>query len=70
MEKWLTEPRGYTSKQRAQKWQSERQINLGREQIRRILKKKLAMEKNKKKTTINNQQKVERSEKNRLRDTH
>ena len=40
IEKWLREPRGYTSKQLAQKWQSERQINLGSEQIRRILKKK------------------------------
>ena len=46
MEQWLKEPRGYTSKQLAQKWRTERNINLGDEQIRRLLKKKLAMEKN------------------------
>ena len=40
MEKWLNEERGYTSKQLAQKWSCIRKINLGSEQIRRILKKK------------------------------
>ncbi len=52
MEKWLRESRGYTSKQLAKKWSVERDVKLGSEQIRRILKKKLAMEENKKKTAI------------------
>ena len=40
LEQWLHEERGYTSKQLAKKWSEERKINLGSEQIRRILKKK------------------------------
>ena len=40
IEKWLVEDRGYTSKQLAEKWRSERKIEVGSEQIRRILKKK------------------------------
>ena len=40
MEKWLNEERGYTAKQLAQKWSELRKINLGSEQIRRLLQKK------------------------------
>ncbi len=50
LEKCLNEECGYTSKQLAEKLEPERQVKLGAEQIRRILKKKLALEENKKAT--------------------
>ncbi|AOY80605.1 helix-turn-helix domain-containing protein [Moorena producens JHB] len=43
IEKWLESECSYTSKQLAEKLQRERQIKLGAEQIRRILKKKIGV---------------------------
>ena len=50
-EQWLSEPRSYSANRLSQKLAAERQVHLGAEQIRRILKKKLALEKTKKQTT-------------------
>jgi len=51
IEQWLSEPRSYSANQLSQKLAAEREVHLGAEQIRRILKKKLALEKTKKQTT-------------------
>lgn len=50
LEQWLTEPRSISSSQLSQRLARERQVFLGAEQIRRILKKKVALEKTEKKT--------------------
>lgn len=43
LEKWLKDDCSYTSKQLAEKLNQERQIKLGPEQIRRMLKKKIGV---------------------------
>jgi len=53
VEEWLKEPRSISSKQLSQRLARERQVFLGAEQVRRILKKKVALEKTKKKTANN-----------------
>ena len=45
LEQWLKEPRSISSRQLSQRLARERQVFLGAEQIRRILKKKVALEK-------------------------
>ena len=50
LEQWLREPCSISSKQLSQRLAKERQVILGAEQIRRILKKKVALEKTYKKT--------------------
>lgn len=45
MEQWLNEPRSISSRQLSQSKQRERQVFLGTEQVRRILKKKVVLEK-------------------------
>ncbi len=40
MEQWLEEPRRYSAAQLQQKWQEHCGVNLGAEQVRRIVKKK------------------------------
>ena len=40
VEKWLNEPRSISARQLSQRWAKERQVLLGAEQVRRILKKK------------------------------
>lgn len=44
LEQWVNEPRRYSAAQLSYKLAQERQVELGKEQIRRILKKKLQME--------------------------
>ena len=51
IEEWLKEPRSISSKQLRQRLARERQVFLGAEQVRRILKKKVALEKTKKETS-------------------
>ncbi|MEM7592800.1 MAG: helix-turn-helix domain-containing protein [Cyanobacteria bacterium P01_A01_bin.83] len=51
VEKWLKEPRSISSRQLSQRLAKERQVFLGAEQIRRILKKKVVLEKTEKKTS-------------------
>ena len=41
LEQWLNEPRRYSAQQLSRKLMEERQVELGAEQVRRILKKKL-----------------------------
>ena len=53
VEEWLKEPRSISSKQLSQRLARERQVFLGAEQVRRILKKKVALEKTKKETSNN-----------------
>ena len=43
IEQWLSEPRRYSAAQLGQKLASERQVQLGAEQVRRILKKNLSL---------------------------
>jgi transposase len=50
LEQWLKEPRSISSRQLSQRLARERQVFLGAEQVRRILKKKVALEKTQKKT--------------------
>lgn len=50
MEQWLNEPRSISSRQLSQRLARERQVFLGAEQVRRILKKKVALEKTETKT--------------------
>jgi transposase len=50
LEQWLTEPRSISSRQLSQRLARERQVFLGAEQVRRILKKKVALEKTQNKT--------------------
>ena len=45
LEKWLKEPRSISSRQLSQRLARDRQVFLGPEQVRRILKKKVALEK-------------------------
>ncbi len=45
LEQWLQEPRSISSRQLSQRLARHRQVFLGAEQVRRILKKKVAMEK-------------------------
>ena len=51
LEKWLKEPRSISSRQLSHRLARERQVFLGAEQVRRILKKKVALEKIKEKTS-------------------
>ncbi len=51
LEQWLKEPRSISSRQLSQRLARERQVFLGAEQVRRILKKKVALEKTKEKTS-------------------
>ena len=53
MKQWLNEPRSLSSRQLSQRLAKERQVLLGAEQVRRILKKKVALEKTKAKTSSN-----------------
>ncbi len=50
LEEWLKEPRSSSSRQLSQRLARERQVVLGAEQVRRILKKKVALEKTQTKT--------------------
>jgi transposase len=50
LKQWLNEPRSISSRQLSQRLARERQVFLGAEQVRRILKKKVALEKTKTKT--------------------
>lgn len=45
LEQWLNEPQSISSRQLSQRLARERQVVLGAEQVRRILKKKVALEK-------------------------
>ena len=45
IEQWLNEPRSISSRQLSQRLARERQVFLGTEQVRRILKKKVVLEK-------------------------
>ena len=51
VEGWLKEPRSISSQQLSQRLAKERQVFLGAEQVRRILKKKVVLEKTEKKTS-------------------
>lgn len=51
MKQWLNEPCSQSSRQLSQRLAKERQVSLGAEQVRRILKKKVALEKTKTKTS-------------------
>lgn len=53
VEEWLKEPCSISSRQLSQRLAKERQVFLGAEQVRRILKKKVALEKTTKKTSNN-----------------
>ena len=64
LEQWLKEPRSSSAKLLSQRLARERQVFLGAEQIRRILKKKVALEKTEAKTPDSNQSRVQKSEKN------
>jgi transposase len=44
LEQWVSEPRRYSAAQLSRKLNQERQVELGKEQVRRILKKKLHLE--------------------------
>lgn len=44
LEQWVNEPRRYSAAQLSRKLHQERQVELGKEQVRRILKKKLHLE--------------------------
>jgi transposase len=44
LEQWVNEPRRYSAAQLSHKLNQERQVELGKEQVRRILKKKLHLE--------------------------
>lgn len=44
LEQWVNEPRRYSAAQLSRKLNQERQVELGKEQVRRILKKKLQLE--------------------------
>lgn len=44
LEHWVNEPRHYSAAQLSRKLSQERQLELGKEQVRRILKKKLHLE--------------------------
>lgn len=44
LEQWVNEPRRYSAAQLSRKLSQERQVELGKEQVRRILKKKLQLE--------------------------
>ena len=44
LEQWVNEPRRYSAAQLSHKLSQERQVELGKEQVRRILKKKLQLE--------------------------
>lgn len=44
LEQWVNEPRRYSAAQLSRKLNQERQVELGKEQVRRILKKKLQIE--------------------------
>ena len=66
IEQWLQEECSYSAKQIGERLKRERKIALGAEQIRRILKKKMALEKNEKKTAFTHESPRSRSEKERL----
>lgn len=51
LSQWLKEPRSISSQQLSQRLAKERQVFLGAEQVRRIIKKKVALEKAEKKTS-------------------
>ena len=51
VEEWLKEPYSISSRQLSHRLAKERQVFLGAEQVRRILKKKVALEKTKEKTS-------------------
>ena len=51
LSQWLKEPLSISSQQLSQRLAKERQVFLGAEQVRRILKKKVALEKTEKKTS-------------------
>ena len=58
LEQWLKEPRSSSAKLLSQSKPRERQVVLGAEQIRRILKKKVALEKTEAKTSNSNKSRV------------
>ncbi|MBE9168401.1 helix-turn-helix domain-containing protein [Pleurocapsales cyanobacterium LEGE 06147] len=58
LEKWLKEPRSISSRQLSQRLARERQVFLGAEQVRRILKKKVAVEKTQKETSSTKKSRV------------
>ncbi|MBH8577976.1 hypothetical protein I8752_34450 [Nostocaceae cyanobacterium CENA369] len=44
MEQWLEEPRRYSAAQLQKKWQQACGVNVGKEQVRRLVKKRVHME--------------------------
>jgi transposase len=68
LEQWLKEPCSISSKQLSQRLAKERKVILGAEQVRRILKKKVALEKTEKKTASSREPRVQRSKKKRFAD--
>lgn len=58
LKQWLDEPRSISSRQLSQRLARERQVFLGAEQVRRILKKKLVLEKTKKETSNSQKSRV------------
>lgn len=68
IEQWVNEPRGYSAAQLSRKLNQERQVELGKEQVRRILKKKLHLETNTISSTGSEQQRPLSSKASRLGD--
>jgi len=56
LEQWVNEPRRYSAAQLSRKLAQERQVELGKEQVRRMLKKKLHLEADSVKSTRPKQQ--------------
>ena len=54
MTKWLNEPCSNSARQLSQKWAKERQVSLGAEQVRRILKKKWRWKRLRRKPPVTN----------------
>ena len=58
LEQWLNEPHSSSARQLSQRLAKERQVSLGAEQVRRLLKKKVAMEETKKQASSNKKSRV------------
>ena len=66
LEQWLQEPRSISSRQLSQRWAKQRQVFVGAQQVRRILKKKVALEKTQEKTPSREKSRVKSSQKKGL----
>lgn len=58
LEQWLNEPHSSSARQLSQRLATERQVILGAEQVRRILKKKVALEETKKQASSHQKPRV------------